>query len=122
MKNAINWFAIPARDLKRAVKFYNTIMDIELHMMDMGGREMGFFPVEEGGVGGHVFVDDNFNPSDDGSVLYLNGGDDLQNVVDRIENAGGSIVIPKTQITAEIGYFSMFIDTEGNRIALHSLN
>lgn len=122
MKNAINWFAIPALDLSRAVKFYSTIMGLELHITQMGGSEMAFFPVEEGGIGGHIFTDDAFNPSSDGAVLYLNGGNDLQQVLGKIQNAGGKVVIPKTEITKEIGFFGMFIDSEGNRIALHSPN
>jgi len=53
-------------------------------------------------------------------VAYLNGGKDVQNVLDRVENSNGNVIVPKTQISPEMGYFGMFIDTEGNKIAVHS--
>jgi predicted enzyme related to lactoylglutathione lyase len=121
MSDVINWFAIPSKDLKRAVKFYSTIFAKDIPITSMGGEDMAFFPMDgDRGVGGHIFSREGFNTSTDGPILYLNGGDNLQDVLDRIEKAGGKITIPKTQITPEIGFFAMFIDSEGNRMALHS--
>jgi len=59
-------------------------------------------------------------PSKEGSIIYLNANPALDNVLVRIEGAGGEVVVPKTQITEEIGYMAFFIDTEGNKVALHS--
>lgn len=120
MKHAINWFAIPVNDIQRAAKFYSAILDADLQTAEMDGRQLAFFPADEGAISGHLFTDEHFKPGADGSLLYLNGGDDLQTVVDRIDAAGGSVVMPKTQITPEIGYFAIFMDTEGNKVALHS--
>ncbi len=120
MKYAISWFAIPALDFKRAVKFYNDIFDFELNVMQMDGRDIAFFPIEEGGIGGHITVAEAFKPSEQGPILYLNGGDDLQIVLDRIESSGGKIKSPKTQIAPGMGYIGVFFDTEGNRVALYS--
>jgi predicted enzyme related to lactoylglutathione lyase len=53
-------------------------------------------------------------------MAYLNGGDNLKPILGRVEKSGGKIVIPKTEITPEIGCFSVFEDTEGNHVALHS--
>jgi uncharacterized protein len=39
----------------------------------------------------------------------------------RIEEAGGKIVRPKMSI-GEFGFVSIFIDSEGNTIGLHSRN
>ncbi|HAY33156.1 MAG TPA: VOC family protein [Ignavibacteria bacterium] len=121
MKNAINWFAVPAADIKRAVNFYNSIFGFEMKISDMGGQELAFFPIEDQeGVGGHLFQSNNTKPTTDGPLLYLNGGDDLQKILDKVESSGGKISTPKTQITPEIGYMAIFIDTEGNKMALHS--
>ncbi|MEO8664174.1 MAG: VOC family protein [Ignavibacteria bacterium] len=120
MKHAINWFAIPATDFKRAVKFYNSIFDFKLSEMKMGTDDIAFFPIEQGGIGGHITVNEKIKPSADGPVLYLNGGEDLQTILDRVEISGGEIVHPKTQVTPEIGYIALFLDSEGNRVALHS--
>lgn len=121
MKNAINWFAIPAEDFQRAVKFYNAVFDFNLNVVKMGESDVAFFPIEEGpGVGGHISKSDTFKPSENGPLLYLNGGDDLQIVLDRVESAGGKIVTKKTQVSPEVGFIASFIDSEGNRVALHS--
>lgn len=122
MKNAINWFAIPAKDIDRAVKFLNTIFGFEMHKTEMGGVELAFFPIEDqaSGVGGHVYKSDVSKPTLDGPTLYLNGGEDLQSVLDKVESAGGKIMTPKTQIAPEVGYMAIFEDTEGNKLALHS--
>ena len=56
----------------------------------------------------------------DGPVLYLNADPDLSDALGRVESAGGSIVMPKTQISEENGHMAFFIDSEGNRMAMHS--
>ncbi|WP_207497146.1 VOC family protein [Aridibaculum aurantiacum] len=119
--NAINWFEIPAEDLERATTFYEAIFDLQLVPMDLGEFRMRMFPTEPGGVGGAICHSPGFyQPSTTGALVYLNGNPDLQVVLDRIETAGGKILIPKTQISDEIGYMAVFQDTEGNRVALHS--
>lgn len=120
--NSINWFAIPVTDFQRAVKFYNTILGSELFVTQMAQSELAFFPCEPGEVGGHLFKAEPFKPSANGALLYLNGGDDLQPILDRVEGAGGKVVGPKRQVTPEIGYVAEFIDSEGNKVALHSKN
>jgi predicted enzyme related to lactoylglutathione lyase len=63
-----------------------------------------------------------YEPRDNGALIYLNANPDMQPIVDRIESAGGTVQIPKTQISPEVGYMCVFIDSEGNRMALHSQN
>ncbi len=121
-QHALNWFEIPAADFNRAVKFYSDILGIEMPVTRMGDSEMGFFSMDENTVGGAVVSHPEMKPSVDGALVYLNGGDDLNNILEKIEPSGGRIVMPKTNITPEIGYFAIFIDTEGNRMALHSRN
>lgn len=122
MKNAVAWFEIPVKKLRRAKKFYQNIFGIEMIDMDMGDDfKMTMFPSEEGYVGGALCEHEEFyKPSQDGSLVYLSANPDLQAVLDRIEEAGGEILQPKTKITDEYGFMAMFKDTEGNRVALHS--
>ena len=123
-KNAISWFEIPAVDLSRAQKFYEAIFGISIIPMDTPQLKMRLFPIEDMmGVGGSLCDSGGFHkPSaTDGPLIYLNANPDLQIVLDKVEKAGGKIIVPKTQISPEYGYMAAFIDTEGNRIALHSV-
>ena len=123
MKNAINWFEIPATDYERAKKFYNTMLGIEIADMPMPEGKYGMFPFdqENDGVGGGIMQMEGINPSADGVTIYLNGGDDLSASLSRVEAAGGKIIMPKTDI-GENGFMAQLMDTEGNRVALHSWN
>ena len=124
-KNAISWFEIPTSDLDRAQKFYETIFGISLIPLDLQNIKMRMFPIENqmSGIGGALCYNKEFyKPSStDGPLIYLNGNPDVQNILDKIESAGGKILVPKTQISPEYGHMGVFIDTEGNRIALHSV-
>ena len=124
-KNAISWFEIPTTDIDRAAKFYETIFGISLIPMDLQNLKMRMFPIEDQmtGIGGAlIYNKDFYKPSStDGPLIYLNGNPDVQNILDKIEAAGGKILVPKTQISPEYGHMAVFADTEGNRIALHSV-
>lgn len=91
--------------------------------MDMPGFEMRMFPIEDPqNVGGALAKSDGFHkPSTEGTLVYLNANPDVQIVLDRIEAAGGKIVVPKTEISPEYGFMGVFIDSEWNRIGLHSV-
>ncbi len=121
-KNALNWFEIPTVDLDRATKFYQTIFDCELIPMDLAnGLRMRMFPIEGETTGGAIcHHPDFYKPSTDGVVVYLNGNPDLQVALDRIEDAGGKVLMPKTEISAEYGFMALFMDSEGNRVGLHN--
>ena len=125
MNNAISWFEIPATDIDRAQRFYETIFGISLQSMDMPSMKMRMFPLDDpmNGVGGSIVDSGGFHkPSaTDGPLIYLNGNPDVQNVLDKVEAAGGKITVPKTEISPEYGYMAAFLDTEGNRVALHSV-
>tara|TARA_R110000868_G_scaffold411378_1_gene703387 strand:+ start:975 stop:1343 length:369 start_codon:yes stop_codon:yes gene_type:complete len=122
MENLINWFEIPATDFSRAVSFYKAILDLRIKETEMFGTKMGFFPTDGKNVSGAIVQGEDYKPSKDGIIAYLNGGNDLQNVLDKVENNNGKVIVPKTQISPEMGYFGMFIDTEGNKMAVHSIN
>ncbi len=125
MQNAISWFELPTTDINRAQKFYETIFGITLTALDMPNIRMRMFPLDNmmTQVGGALVDSGGFHkPSaTDGPLVYLNANPDVQNVLDKITIAGGSIMVPKTEISPEYGYIAVFIDTEGNRVALHSV-
>lgn len=119
-QHMIDWFEIPVSDFERAKSFYEHIFDIEMSVSSMQGYKMAFFPAYEGKIGGAICYGEGYIPSGAGSLLYLNANPDLNLVLDRAIQAGGRIIVPKTLITAEAGYYAFLVDTEGNRIALHS--
>ncbi len=121
LKHYVNWFELPAYNFERAVSFYNAIYSIKMETTETNGYTMGFFPAK-GGIGGAVVQGEGCAPSTTGPLIYLNGGKDLNVVLSRIEAAGGRVILPKTLINEAVGHFALFMDTEGNRLALHSKN
>ncbi len=122
LTNSVNWFEIPVTDFDRAKLFYSMIYNYEMPDQMMGPIRMGFFLVEKGGSGGAIVYGDGYVPRQEGTLVYLNSGKDLSVVLNRIENAGGKIIVPKTKINDELGYFAIFLDCEGNKVALHSMH
>lgn len=119
--NAISWFEIPTSDINHAQQFYETIFEINMEPMNLPNMEMRSFPMDQTGIGGAlIFAPDFYQPQSNGTLVYLNANPDVQLVLDKVEAAGGTVVLPKTEITPEIGHMAVFIDTEGNRVALHS--
>lgn len=123
MSNVINWFEIPAKNFDRACSFYEKVLDGTVQVMDNSENpmQMGFLPgTGPGTVGGAIVKGEGYEPSNTGSVVYLNGGDDLSTPLNRVEKAGGQVLMPKTAI-GENGFVAHIMDTEGNRVALHSM-
>ncbi|MCB0711893.1 MAG: VOC family protein [Ignavibacteriae bacterium] len=118
-QDIITWFEIPAHDFERAVLFYETILETKLHRFGSPGEDYAFFD-HQNSVGGGITRHPGNVPSQSGVLVYLNGGDDLQPILDRVESAGGKVLSNKELISEEIGYSALFLDTEGNRLALHS--
>ena len=121
--NAVNWFEIPVTDMDRAKKFYEASFDVQMHSMDMPemNLKMAMFPTDptSGRIGGGIAQSQMHKPSATGTIIYLNANPDLQNVLDRVEAAGGKITMPKTSLGPN-GYMAFFMDTEGNIVGLHS--
>jgi hypothetical protein len=121
IKDYVSWFEIPAIDFHQAVNFYNQIFGIEMKQNITEVNAMAFFPVTTG-IGGAVIAGPGSIPSDKGPLVYLNGGSDLSLVLNKVEQAGGRIIMPKTLISIDEGYFAIFLDSQGNKLALHSKN
>ncbi len=122
MNTFVSIFEIPALDITIAVNFYQNILGIEIEQMSFEGMEMGVFPYENQVVTGVILKSEGYVPSPDGLTIYLNGGDNLQVILDKVEQAGGKVLIPKTPHADESGFFALFLDSEGNRMGLHSVN
>ncbi len=125
MQNAISWFEIPTTDINRAQKFYETIFGITMMPMDLPNIQMRMFPLDDmmTQVGGALVDSGGFHKASatDGPLIYLNANPDVQLVLDKVAAAGGSIMMPKTEISPEYGFMGVFMDTEGNRVGLHSV-
>lgn len=120
MNTFISIFEIPATDISRAITFYQEILGIELDRIDFPEMQMGIFPYEGQMVTGVIVKGEGNQPSAEGITIYLNGGKDLQIILDRVEESGGQIIIPKTPHADESGFFALFLDSEGNKMGLHS--
>jgi len=121
--NSLNWFEIPATDISRAQKFYETVFEITMEPMpEMMGMKMAGFPAEMGSgkANGALAQSEQHKPATDGVVIYLNANPHIQPIVDRVEAAGGQVVMPATDISPEIGKMAFIIDTEGNKVGIHA--
>ena len=120
------WFEIPVENMDRAVKFYETVFNFKIDVQNFGVLLMGWFPFAKdknapNSGGSLIYNPDHYKPSVNGALIYFaSQTDDVNDELSRVENAGGKLIVKKTQITEEIGYMGAFIDSEGNRIAVHS--
>jgi len=122
MNFLLNWFDIPATDIDRAVKFYNDVFNFNLKVIDCGEEKMACFP-KINGISGALSQSSGFKPSPDGIQITFDGGNNLNEALNRIKRAGGTIVRGKTNIEADgRGYFAQFLDSEGNTLGLYSDN
>ncbi len=120
MSNIIHWIEIPTQNIERATTFYNTILDIDMKVIEAMGMKTSFFPHTDPTQSGACLMQGpNYQPSKNGAVVYFNGGKDLQHALDRVEAAGGKIIHPKTSI-GHNGFMAYFLDTEGNKMGLYS--
>ncbi|MFD2556564.1 VOC family protein [Sphingobacterium tabacisoli] len=124
--NVLTWFEIPVSDIDRAKKFYETILDIEMIKRGDGEDEGVFFPFNpnivqatSGRVTGVLAKSDKNKPSDNGTVVYINASPSIQTVLDKVVPAGGKIIDHK-QLFGPVGYIAVILDSEGNKIGLHS--
>ena len=120
MNSFASIFEIPATSLERAVKFYSSIFSVPLETMNIPEIKMGLFPYEGQSTVGVIIEGEGYLPSSSGVTLYLNAGEDLQVVLSKVEENGGKILVSKTPHADESGFFALFLDTEGNRLGLHS--
>jgi predicted enzyme related to lactoylglutathione lyase len=121
MKNLCAMVEISVEDFDRAKKFYESILGIEITEMNILDTQVGMFPMGGYLNWGCISKCDQHRPSKDGTLIYLNADSDIEGMLEKIKSAGGEILTPKTKLSDEFGFIAVFVDTEGNRIALHAL-
>jgi len=126
MRNAIYWVEIPATNFQRAKKFYETVFELEMMEIPMSRGKYAIFPLNKSalGAGGAIVEGKGYEPNQTGAILYIDQGDkDLNQPLSKVEKAGGKILLNKVQNggNPEAGYIAQFIDSEGNRVGLHSM-
>ncbi|MGH2564096.1 MAG: VOC family protein [Ginsengibacter sp.] len=126
MRNAIYWVEIPAKNFDRATQFYETIFGIKMIPVAMPRGKYAIFPVDPTalGAGSAIVEGKGYEPSEKGAIIYLDrGDDDLTLPLSKVEKAGGKIILEKMKngSNGEFGFIAQFIDTEGNRVGLHSM-
>ncbi len=123
-KNVVGWFEIPVADMDRAMRFYETVFGHKLDRHKMHQIDMAWFPMHPlgmGSMGALVYNKEFYKPSKEGTLVYFTAfSGDLSTELARVEQAGGKVVVPKTKISDEYGFMAVLLDTEGNRIAIHS--
>ena len=121
MKNLIGWAEIPVEDMDRAQKFYEKVFDVELEREMIEGSDNAWFPWDddEEGAGASLIKDKDYMPSKDGILVYFKSpSGDLDEDLKRIEEAGGKIVQGKMSMGEDWGMYAVFMDTEGNKLAI----
>jgi predicted enzyme related to lactoylglutathione lyase len=120
-KTLATWFEIPAADFDRAVGFYEKVFETKLRREEMGGAQLGIFPYDQGtAVGGCVMKGAGYKPAGDGCVVYIHSKGDLDGPLARAKANGGRVALPKTALPPGMGFYAHFVDSEGNRVGLHS--
>lgn len=119
--NPVGWFEIAVKDLERAKEFYGQVFQTEFEFVDMPGAPMYMFASDPEwmGAGGALVKSEDNTPSTEGVTIYFNC-EDADTEASRVHQAGGQVIMPKTSL-GEFGFMAMFLDTEGNRIGLHSM-
>jgi predicted enzyme related to lactoylglutathione lyase len=118
-RNWTHWFEIPVNDFDRAKKFYETIYDKKIDSFDAGPLKMGILP--HSGVGCAICFGEHYTPGPTGVVVYLDANPNLDDVLSKVKSAGGKVLQTKKQISEEHEFMALFLDSEGNRIALNSI-
>lgn len=118
-RSLISWFEIPVFDLARAKAFYDHLYGIRMESSYAGEYAMAFFPASKG-IGGALVQGPGCQPNDSGTLIYLNAGSDLDGMLQRVEEAGGRVIMGRSLIGNDAGWFALIIDSEGNRLALHA--
>jgi predicted enzyme related to lactoylglutathione lyase len=120
-RHQVVWFDIPVRDIDRAVRFYSAVLGMALKKEQAGpGAAIAALPHPEGSVGGSLVQNMDARPSESGPLLYLNTDGRLDEALMAVEKHGGKILAEVHSI-APFGFRAIVLDSEGNRIALHSM-
>lgn len=122
-QDAINWFEIPVRDLDRAQRFYEAMLERQLERETMGSEQLAIFPADEGRTQGCINIGPTpVSPSGSGTRVYLDASPSIDAALSRVADAGGKVVTRKTALPGDMGFWAHVADTEGNVVGLHAMN
>ena len=119
MANQVVWVDVPVTDLKRATAFYSAVLGAPLETQEFGGMAFALFPTRGEDVGGCIFERAGESPSETGPLIYFNADQRLDEAIAAVEPHGGRIIKSRHPIGPH-GHRAIVVDSEGNRIALHS--
>lgn len=119
--NSVGWFDIHVSDFERAKKFYEEVFNVKLFDLPIEWGKQAVFPFkpEYPNISGALVEKKEMQPGSNTTVVYFETEDCVAEE-NRIVKAGGKIIQPKLHI-GEFGYISIFTDSEGNTVGLHSL-
>ena len=120
-KDALSWFEIPAADLARATRFYETVLETKLKPEAMGPQRLSIFPYAQPGVGGCLIAGNGYAPAATGTIVYLPVEQSLDDALERAAGAGGKVALAKTALPEGMGFYAHIVDSEGNRVGLHAM-
>jgi predicted enzyme related to lactoylglutathione lyase len=120
MQHLSNWIEIPAADIARATAFYQRVLETELMPMEMAGHRYALFPAQNHYNTGALVQGEGYTPSAEGPLVYLDGRGELDAMLERVQQAGGRVLLPRTYVSPEAGEIALFLDSEGNRVGLQS--
>ncbi len=123
-RNQVVWFDIPVIDLDRSVRFYSALLGARVEKQQFEGMSFALLPYDEHSVSGCLTPgcgpENENRPSAHGPLLYFNCQGRLDEAIAAVEAHGGKVLQPRHQIGPH-GYRAIVLDSEGNRIALHSM-
>ncbi len=117
--NTLCWTDIPVTDLDRAISFYSSVLGAPVAKQSIPGCEFGLLPHSEQNASGCLVVSEDSRPSLTGPLIYLSTEGRLDDAVEAARSGGGQVLQEKHQIGPH-GFRAIIVDSEGNRIALHS--
>lgn len=120
MNAPFHYVAIPCTDLARAKAFWEAVTGTTLRDNPAAPFPMAYFVGDGERYAGHLFQLASSPPSREGPIVYLQIDPDLNALLARVVDAGGGVLQPKQLIAPGKGYWAVFLDSEGNRFAVHS--
>lgn len=121
MNHLIHWIEIPTKDLDKARSFYEKVLQVDLEVLPLGPVKYALFPTEDRYNTGALVQGEGYEPSPQGTIVYLDGSGGIDQMLGRVVQAGGRILLSKTFLSPEAGFIGYFLDTDGNKIGLQSM-
>ena len=116
--NRAVWFDIPVADLDRALAFYQGVLNVKVGTADAGGERFGVLEHDQGNGGLLITAPERIS-STGGILVYMNVDGRIRDAMRNVASLGGKVVEP-THAIGPHGFRAVVLDSEGNRVALHS--